>query len=102
MKILFLILSLAAAAYGSLADAQEIEYKEYIKAERPFMTFDNPAWTREDMLIKRAMVGNKPELQTANNKEYIFKDKDSVDARFNSMLEDYVKIPEKYKNWEGK
>jgi len=64
------------------------------QAQEPFMTFDNPSWTREEMILKR-VIDRTHSKQTATNHEYIFKDKYSTADRVNQLIEDHIQIPEK-------
>lgn len=87
MKIFIMTVTfLIVAIISSICQAEE------------FMTFDNPAWTREDMLIRRAMISGPtklPRRQYADNKEYIFKDERSTKDR--EFMEAVAKINDKDK-----
>lgn len=67
---LFVILFLICGIISGAANASE------------FMSFDNPAWTREDAQIRHAVKGKWYSLgehkQYADNHEFIFKDTDAI------------------------
>lgn len=91
MKFLFIILLIAGVIYGSVADAKDIEYKDYIKAKpTEFMTFDNPSWTREEYKVKQAIdrahgvmsVPPAKPILMSDNKKYIFNDPEAETGAF--------------------
>lgn len=111
IMLIFCCLLSSAHANESVMDLET--YRKEEKANRAFMTFDKPSWTREEYVVKRvidrakdtnssiSIQSSRQNIQTANNREYIFKDQDSVTRRVNNVIDEadsYVVMPEKEKH----
>lgn len=95
MKNLILIALVILPAMARAED-RGIEYHEYLKQQagsKEFITYNRPAWTREDMEIRKHAVSawykiGAEKLPELDNKQYVFNDKESVSTRFNDLVDD--------------
>lgn len=103
-KIGAVILCLFLATGNAHAGERWVEYHQFIKEDdarraKQFVTVDNPQWTREDMLIRRAMTSGSAKLErkdervilakNIDEKEYIFKGEEAEVAAIREQRSEF-------------